>query len=87
MGNGTQESGSRPGKVTWHWGEGFALVHAVLQGEEKALCGERLESPPVMRPPLVEARCTHCQAASEGMASVYPNLHRPVSLGPWGEDD
>jgi hypothetical protein len=50
-------------------------------GEDGALCGFIPERPPMMRPPLVEARCRVCLERLGNAVSVFPNLYRPTSLG------
>jgi hypothetical protein len=73
--------GVQPARVTWHWDEGWEKAHARVMGEDGALCGFIPERPPMMRPPLMEARCRACLERLGNAVSVFPNLYRPTSLG------
>ncbi len=50
--------------TTWHWGERGSLAHAKVHSElpkSVALCGDPVETAPMMRPPLMAVRCSTCE--------------------------
>ena len=49
--------------TTWHWGERGSIAHAMVHSdlEGGALCGEPIKTCALMRPPLMEVRCSTCE--------------------------